>query len=446
MYKYIIFFIGQIFFLQVLFGEVITPNGTDDVDPTIWVGETGIYNLMITERTSSQKPTSSTYPQKVYIAAQKGTGEENYVRFTAPNHLVIPDFTNPADGIIKVNLEAYKSDSVEYYLYASVKRDNETNWKVLGLHHPDTLITNNATVSYTFDVDFEDLLEMANILDPAARIDFTVSIFFFLSSEILADGAPALPSTYGTKAAYYDFLFSSRVPVNQITLADLTKGDGRLKAIFEDGNTITEMSTDLAYKTIAVLFPGDLTDHGGSTFQAAVLAVPDAYIREQVDAVKEGYLDITGLENRSEASPNNYNFSLAMMNKYQFVSQLSNSMYESPEKLEVLLEKQACFILTAGFGEEHFVIDYFRNIRDEFLLTNIFGKKLVGLYYMYSPKYAKMIYQNEDARFLVRVLSYGAYYLMNYFVLVLLMMGLSILAVKKYRKIKPCVQRYQSFK
>ena len=447
MYKYIIFFISQIFFIQTLFGEVVTPNGTDEIDPTILVGTlaVGNDNLMITERTSSQKPNSTTYPQKVYIAAHTGAGEVNNVRFSAPKNLLIPDLGNPANSYVKVSLEAYKSDSVEYYLYASVKRDNETTWKVLGDHHLKTLVTNNASEPFTFNVSIDDLLEKANIVDPVAKLEFTVSVFFFLSSEIIAADAPALPSTYGTKAAYYDFLFSAKVPVNRITLVELKKGDGRLKAIFEGGKTITQMSTDLAYKTLAIDLP-DGGDHADDTFQDA-MGVVGSTVKVEVDAVKDGYLDIKGLENRTESEPDDkYNFSLAMMNKYQFVSLLSNSMAKSPEKIEALLEKQACFIMTAGFGEEHFVIDYFRHIRDEFLLTNILGKKIVGLYYMYSPHYAKMIYQNENARWWVRMISYGAYYLMNYFGFLLLIMGFAILAVKKSRKIKPCVQRYQSFK
>ena len=181
MYKYIIFFIGQIFFIQILFGEVVTPNGTDEIDPTILVGTLviGNDNLMIIERTSSQKPTSTTYPQKVYIAAHTGAGEVDNVRFSAPKNLLIPDLGNPANSYVKVSLEAYKSDSVEYYLYASVKRDNETNWIIFADHDPKILVTNNASEPYTFNVNIENLLEKANIVDPVAKLEFTVSVFFF---------------------------------------------------------------------------------------------------------------------------------------------------------------------------------------------------------------------------------------------------------------------------
>ncbi|OFZ72290.1 MAG: hypothetical protein A2451_12225 [Bdellovibrionales bacterium RIFOXYC2_FULL_39_8] len=405
-------------------------------------------NLMITERTSSQKPNSTTRPQKVYIAAHTGVGEVDYVRFPAPKNLLIPDLANPANTYVKVSLEAYKSDSTNYYLFASVKRNNESTWVVVGSPHADKFVTNNASASYTFNLNVDYLLEKANINNPVTESKFTVSVFFFLAPDYdlgnLADGVTVLPSKYGEKAAYYNFYFSAKLPTNRITLVDLKKGDGRLKALFEGGNTVTEMGSEEAYKTLVIKWP-DENPHADETYQGA-MGVPDVIVQQEVDIVKEGYLNITGLENRTEEGPNNYNLALALMNKYQFVSHLSNAEYESPEKIEVLLEKQACFIMTAGFGEEHFVTDYFRNFRDEFLLTNILGKKIVGLYYMYSPKYAKMIYQNEQARLIVRGISYGAYYLMNYFGQLFLVLGLGIIAVKKYQNIKTYVQRYQPFK
>ena len=264
MLKSMIVFFITLSTLTMALAEVVTPNGTDTVDPSIEVGDLPTLNLMVTERTASQKPNSSTRPQKVYIAAQKGGPEPDYVWFTAVQAIKIPDLSNTAGTIIRFHLEAYKTDATDYYLYASVKRDNESVWNVFGAHHIKKFTITNAIEPYVYDISFADLIDKANIEDPASKVKFTISMFFFLSTVAdIPAGEAAPPSTYGEKAAYYDLLFSAQVPVNRLTMVDLKKGDGRLKAVFEGGNAITEMNTDLAYKTIAILFPDneDLVYH-----------------------------------------------------------------------------------------------------------------------------------------------------------------------------------------
>jgi len=62
----------------------------------------------------------------------------------------------------------------------------------------------------------------------------------------------------------------------------------------------------------------------------------------------------------------------------------SNSSSSSSDK--------SCFIATAAYSTPHHPdLDIFRNFRDEKLLTNTLGKRLVNLYYQISPSIAKYV-------------------------------------------------------
>jgi len=63
-----------------------------------------------------------------------------------------------------------------------------------------------------------------------------------------------------------------------------------------------------------------------------------------------------------------------------------------------------CFIATAAYGsyeEPH--VQVLRKFRDRYLLTNSLGKKLVKLYYRYSPSAASFIAKHNICRAIVRV-------------------------------------------
>ncbi len=49
-------------------------------------------------------------------------------------------------------------------------------------------------------------------------------------------------------------------------------------------------------------------------------------------------------------------------------------------------EEDKCFVLTACYGDEdHPVVKSFRAYRDDYLLSHLFGKKLVAIYYKFGP-------------------------------------------------------------
>jgi len=85
---------------------------------------------------------------------------------------------------------------------------------------------------------------------------------------------------------------------------------------------------------------------------------------------------------------------------------LGNSSYsnEATPFLFVEGDDGGCFIATAAFGsplERH--VRMLRGFRDRYLLTNVLGKAIVGLYYEFGPPMAGIIAKNEVLRAVARV-------------------------------------------
>jgi hypothetical protein len=77
------------------------------------------------------------------------------------------------------------------------------------------------------------------------------------------------------------------------------------------------------------------------------------------------------------------------------------------EVFGLLKDQQNCFISTAAFGSRLAPqVNVFRAFRDQFLVKNSLGRKLVLYYYDHSPKYAKIIAENENLRLASRIVLY----------------------------------------
>ncbi|WP_374077416.1 CFI-box-CTERM domain-containing protein [Bdellovibrio bacteriovorus] len=75
----------------------------------------------------------------------------------------------------------------------------------------------------------------------------------------------------------------------------------------------------------------------------------------------------------------------------------------TPSEVIGLLDDKSCFIATAAFGSDMAPeVQSFRDFRNEFLLTNSWGRAFVKFYYKYSPYYANMIAESEVTKAVVR--------------------------------------------
>ena len=85
-----------------------------------------------------------------------------------------------------------------------------------------------------------------------------------------------------------------------------------------------------------------------------------------------------------------------------------------PSDSQFTKESKGCFIATACYGSADCVeVREFRRFRDEILVSNWWGRKIVGLYYRFSPPIAAILRRKSILRAFVR-----RYFLMPIFKLI----------------------------
>lgn len=131
---------------------------------------------------------------------------------------------------------------------------------------------------------------------------------------------------------------------------------------------------------------------------------------------EDGEVSIEDLTNGTS-----YNFTAVFVDKFGFVADAGGFPLDgtangsvTPEEIETLLDENACYLVTAGFQRDHYILDYFRSFRDNYLLKNYFGQKFVEFYYSTAPKYASFIYNNPFISRVVRIISYFIYGIMKF--------------------------------
>ncbi|MFC2167708.1 CFI-box-CTERM domain-containing protein [Acidobacteriota bacterium] len=68
------------------------------------------------------------------------------------------------------------------------------------------------------------------------------------------------------------------------------------------------------------------------------------------------------------------------------------------------IKKAPCFIATAAFGSPlHPYVQTLQDFRDKYLMSSRAGRKLVSLYYKYSPHIAELITNHKALRTVVRI-------------------------------------------
>ena len=219
-----------------------------------------------------------------------------------------------------------------------------------------------------------------------------VILFLAIGVRGAVDASPSAdsidPANY-PEGVYIKLRLSSVISANTPELLRLDKGDGRLRAKFDLNGVNTEDGNSLyAYIQEKDAATSDncksLENTSAGTY--ANLPSDEGEDKKLNSLFSAGTVSIRGLRNNSC-----YSIQIYYRDKYGFASQLSNGFHASPEALQKLLQKNSCFLLTAGFGGDDPIIDDFRHFRDQTLRQSYLGRIFVRLYYALAPALAPTV-------------------------------------------------------
>ncbi|RLA64795.1 MAG: hypothetical protein DRQ88_10235 [Epsilonproteobacteria bacterium] len=302
------------------------------------------------------------------------------------------------------------------YLWAGVYRSESDDVVVLNPSAPIRAIpASNGIITYTLDVKIHgictssvfDCDALTYDSDDQSKVLIEPIIYFFLSTEEddYLSVSPKISEIEG--GVFFKYLLSNAVDLGAdlAVLENLIKGDGRLKVEY-GGEKIVQMAD-----VIGIVYDASPTgDEWPQQSLAAAVAAGGRINADENGIEIPGEFFVKDLTNYRE-----YWVGVAFVNKWGFATKISETRNQTPEKIEAFLEEKACYLVSAGFKKEHYVLDYFRDFRDQILLKNEWGKRFVTFYYNTAPKYAQIIWHNDFLSQMVRVFAYIAYFLMRYF-------------------------------
>lgn len=339
------------------------------------------------------------------------------------------------------------SGNDDLYLHAAVANSLSSNdWRVIG-RNSSPISPSAQEERHKVSFSTEDFCSNSDQLecDDLVGSDDAVmaEVYFFLADSVLPLNSEIDPedSEYD-HGVYYEVFLSSDVhasdpsipdeAINLVKLLELSRGDESLKLKYESDFTIDQFQRvvvaryeDSSSDTSGGLFIGSNGTHGP-------LELFGETKDDEFPASTEGTLLVEPLTNGEEAI-----LSVAFMDKYGFVTPLSDSKAETPLEIEVLLQEQSCFFFTAGFGREHWVIDELKKFRDQVLKTSPIGSVFVDIYYEVAPKYAYIILEHPWLQAIVRGVAYLLVFLIQgsrvFFVLSLFILGIALWRFGKWK-------------
>ena len=355
--------------------SVGTVRLNSDTAPTVQAFQSTSLDL-VTDAPNSNG-TVETDPAEVYVPISSTAGANaNFNKFSAGTANILPTITS---GTVTFNVTV--ANHAREFFEMGVE-DNSGDWKAVDFVS-DT-ITGKPDGTYAITVNISQIcaqagteLDCNNVFqesDTAVTEKSTLLYLFFNGSNLVAGNAVNTGTTGGI---YYNFNMSNRIDsTNKITLSELRKGDSQLTAVYQGFN----------YNELYQVYGFDYNTNSGQEDENLATASGNGTNYLLDSAVSSGEAKIKGLQNDRA-----YNFAVYFVDKYNFATLFSNVITARPQQIEALLEKNACFLLTAGFAGDHPLVDYFRSWRDQVLSKNFFGKMFINLYYEWGPKMAPVV-------------------------------------------------------
>lgn len=237
---------------------------------------------------------------------------------------------------------------------------------------------------------------------------------------VIGDTITETDARFDADTALY-FTLNARVYAGSVTeppTIELERGDESVFVTWTTGDLSTNFATTNVRKVNMVYIEaasGNITPANDQWAQAVILAdVRTEAITENIEDESSGTFTLRGLENGVT-----YNITLCIEDDWGYCSTFPEQIEITPAALETFLDEQSCYFASAGFKEEHFVLDFLKEFRDETLKSFWLGEKFVNFYYSSAPKYAIHIAKSEILSALTRGVAWFSYGLIKYFYYIL---------------------------
>jgi hypothetical protein len=410
-------------------------------------------NQLFVEGSSATKTTSSAivyvplYDEFLNIGSEPQAGTRTiwpnleYSIFTQviPNNPsptnTLPSYTQKIENtsFVKHQFSIKNTSTVEMYVFAAVVNPaNKEELRIIGSNTTSNspnigTVSANSSGDYWINLRLYDLCTIAEnsfyptlctglkALDPTDTGPHypDVQIYFFLTncstipdpnSEDVNCKTPPSPTTSVYQGGlFFKYFLGNIVNPTPPIIDSLAKGDERIKVNFS-GTGIFYLND-----VIGIKYPDSAIGNEQTYFQAlekdgGVLA------SDKNGANNSGFLVMKNLTNNQPIK-----VGVAYVNKFKFASRISEAEEQTPQSIQTFIQEKECYLLSAGFQRDHYVLEYFRAFRDNFLIKNFLGRGFVKWYYQTAPYYAGIIYNNAPLRFLVKSLGYLAYFTFRFF-------------------------------
>jgi hypothetical protein len=380
-------FLTLILFLYSTLAYSVSVQMSDTSDPVVYGTTTSGANFLLTAESSGDGSTKEA-AYKVYMPFSSTAGSDQNLY----HHLVSSGIPGKATaGGMTFSLELDDDGDADYILYAAIRNGDDTTYRLINSVSETTPLVNMADIC-TVSSD----LSNCTSLDTADTTVNDTYIYLFYTKDTLSQDQDITIASY-TNGIFVRVYFSSDVDdydqaaTSNTRISSLVGSRGDATAYLDFAGTIN----------VTTYMNGTIVYSGGSLY--------DTY---DTGTNETGEIEVQNLTNGTT-----FTLSVAFKDKFGFRTNVGDvlSVNVTPTEVEKLLEEKSCYLVTAGFQRDHYVLDYFRHIRDSYLLTNPLGESIVNVYYSTAPKYASFIYKNKVLSLFVRGLSYVIYAFLKYF-------------------------------
>ena len=411
--------------------QSVYDNNQDGTVAVNLITGSGAYTFGLSTTTSTSTATNRTHTAFVPIAGDSGTVDNRDFSYFS-NRTQLPQISGGTSGESQNYLQfSLYLDVLGDFTYLNVGISTEsspTTFEVIGaIDFPSY-----GDGARLINIDLKDICDHDSGVFDCSKFNFSdnpadneeLTLFFFLEESSLAN------ATSITKADYtgveYLLKWSNRVYTTLPRLTALSKGDGQLSGTVDGFEIDNDFDSWFSYATSTTC--ADVATN--ETLADLGLSAGNLVDRDNITI--DGIVKVSNLTNGTC-----YSVRLFMCDRYGFCSYSTEQLSGTPEEIEALLEKQACFFFTAGFNGEHYVVNYFRYWRDTYLLNSEWGRSFVRWYYRTAPQYTPYILDRPWLQKVIKTVGFSLYYLFKgWWIIVTALILITTLSIVQSRRLK----------